>query len=143
MPFSQAEIEEANRHCETMEERKHAFTRRLIELMGLWRHCDKRACLRGRTCSDPRLCAERYRNAIEEWQRTVLAPYLRKRYPTVSWGAPLAVTEPQLEAALGAERARGSTPDAADSEPAAKPRGRKGGAAPVAPRAMRQGRRAG
>jgi hypothetical protein len=108
MAFSQAEIEEAKRLCGAREERQLAFTRRLIALMGLWRHCDNRACRRTRTCRDSVLCAARYGSAIAEWQRTVLGPYLRQRYPSVSWGAPASVMEPQLEAALAAERARDS-----------------------------------
>jgi hypothetical protein len=108
MSFSQAEIEEAKRLCGDREERQLAFTRRLIELMGVWRYCDNRACRRTHTCRDARLCAARYGNAIAEWQRTVLGPYLRQRYPSVSWGAAASVLEPQFEAALAAERARGT-----------------------------------
>jgi hypothetical protein len=109
MAFAQNEIDEYERRRRAREESELSFTRRLLEVMGLWRRCENRACRRLRACSDPRLCATRYADAILEWKRTVLAPHLRTRYPSVSWGAPAAVVEPQIEAALAAERPRKST----------------------------------
>lgn len=81
-----------------------SFTKKLVDAVRAWRHCENRACRRGRGCADARACNEKHADAILEWQRRVYVPYLRERYPTVQWGAPAGVVEPQYQAALEAER---------------------------------------
>jgi hypothetical protein len=85
------------------EESELSFVRKLVNFVRMWRHCENRACRRRRTCTDARACQTKHADAILEWQRTVYIPYLRERFPTVQWGAPAGVMQPQLEAALAAE----------------------------------------
>ena len=110
MTFTQKEIDEYERHRRAKEEAELSFARRLIDGLRLWRDCENRACRRIQRCSEPRQCATRYADEIFQWKRTVWAPYLRQRYPTVSWGGPADVVEQQLAAALAAERAREAPP---------------------------------
>jgi hypothetical protein len=112
MIFSQKEFDEYERRRRAKEESDLSFARRLLELLGMWRDCENRACRRMQRCSDARRCATRYADEIFQWKRTVWAPYLRQRFPTVSFGGPADVVEAQIEAALAAERARKATREA-------------------------------
>lgn len=88
------------------EESELSFVRTLVNFVRAWRYCEERACRRGRTCADARVCKTRYADAILEWQRRVYLPYVRERYPTVQWGAPAGVVQPQFEAALAPKRTK-------------------------------------
>jgi len=107
------------------EESELSFVRTLVNFVRAWRYCEERACRRGRTCTDARACKTRYADAILEWQRRVYLPYVRERYPTVQWGAPAGVAQPQFEAALAAEEDEKSKREGRARVPQPKPRSRK------------------
>lgn len=106
MPFSAAEIEAAAQHRQKQEEAERDLVRRLIDAVGLWQHCEHRQCRRMQRCVETATCQKKYADDIRWWQREQLVPYLRKRYPTVQWGAPASIVEVQIEAALAAEEER-------------------------------------
>ena len=86
------------------EEAELSLVRDLVDFAGMWKSCENRACRRAQGCNDPRACRKKHADGILWWKRNVRVPYLRKRYPTVQWGAPAGVVEPQYQAALEAER---------------------------------------
>lgn len=110
------------------EQARLGFVRKLMDFAGMWQSCENRACRRRQGCADPNACGERHREAILRVGRECIAPALRKRYPTVQWGAPASVVEAQWEAALAAEdeeqaRREGRADPSGNADP--KPRRRK------------------
>jgi len=106
MPVTQeqmARFEEAERE---RKEDELELVRFVIGMVKFWQHCEHRICRRMRSCVKTETCQTRYADDIRWWKREQLLPYLRKRYPSVQWGAPAGITELQVEAALAAEAER-------------------------------------
>jgi hypothetical protein len=93
-------------HAEQTPDDPFAFGRKLINVTRQWRACEARVCRRAQRCAVPKApCVEKNSEEIRAWFRRVYIPYLRKRWPTVQWGAPAGLVEQQLEAAKAAEAA--------------------------------------
>jgi len=87
----------------------HAALRQLIDLAKLWRICPQRRCRRERRCAVPGTpCEPLHRDGYLQWTQRVYIPFLRKRWPTVHWGAPAGQVERELKAAEAAEAAGAS-----------------------------------
>jgi hypothetical protein len=83
-----------------------ALERGLINLTKFWAFCDQRVCRRARCCAIPAMpCEAKHREAFVRWKRRFYIPYLRKRWPTVHWGAPAGQVQLELAAAEAAEAA--------------------------------------
>jgi hypothetical protein len=104
MTVSRERAEAYERWQQRREESELSLIGMLVEVGKLWSRCDRKACRRGRCCTDVRHCRERYDKQIVAWRRETLVPYMRERYPTVKWGAGAGIVETQLEAALEAEK---------------------------------------
>jgi hypothetical protein len=100
-PQQIADYEEAKRREEEGELRQVEM---IVGFARTWTRCERKACRRKQRCADLRLCAKRYEKPILEWQREVLVPYLRERYPMVKWGAPAGEISGQFAAAREAEK---------------------------------------
>lgn len=104
MRWTQEEIAEKWRIEE--EEGRRSFVRKLVAATKVWQHCEHRICRRMRRCVETQTCETRYAEDIRDIVRNWVVPYLRKRYPTVQWGAPAGDLYPQFEAAFAAEQER-------------------------------------
>jgi hypothetical protein len=102
-PEKIAAFEEARRQDE---EAERDFVRSLIDAVKVWRHCEHRVCRRMQRCVETQTCQTKYADDILWFKRTHVLPYLRKRFPTVQWGAGAGIVEVQFEAALAAEEDR-------------------------------------
>ena len=104
MAFSPQEIQALEEWRRRDEEARLAQVAMVVNFARTWARCDRKECRRERGCADLNHCDTRYEKEILAWQREVLVPYLRERYPTVRWGAPASIAQVQLEAALEAEK---------------------------------------
>ncbi len=115
---------------------EHAALRRLIDVTKLWRLCPQRRCRREQRCAVPGTpCEPLHRDGYRQWVRRVYIPFLRKRWPTVHWGAPAGQVERELAGAQAAEAAGAATPHATRKRRRRSPR-RRGRKAPAAAAAM-------
>jgi hypothetical protein len=125
--FSAEQIQAWEESQRKREEAELALVRLLIEFGGMWVNCANRECRRIRGCADARACRKTHAEGILRWKREVMLPWARRRYPTVQWGAPAGVVEPQFKAALAAEaeeqaRREGRTDASGNVDPAPRPR---------------------
>lgn len=92
---------------------------KLIAMTKLWRMCPVDACRRQRRCTDHARCEREHWETVRWFKRRYVLPHLRKRFPSVQWGAPAGIVELQLEAALAAEKA---APPPRPAKPKRRPR---------------------